>query len=236
MRRLGLVLVPFLALGACKRQPSKEQELARTQGEITQTLAEVQPSYQQLRTLRDHIDAPTPACTAPADPALLRITWNVLRVLTGDPVDAYGHAEGEPVASVPAPPIWDDRRLREMGSPTQARTAPLEKGLARQQLLDGHALVQAAPGFLVARTDRYVPPDPSKAKGTWAGGRVEGRAVVFDKAGTPKCHYRFEAETPHAPTDDPLSALGAELGRAIDAAVSMRPASPSGSAAPSASP
>ena len=236
MRRLGLVLVPFVLIAACKRAPSKQDELARTQGEITQTLAEVQPSYQRLRGLRDRIDETTPPCTRPADPELLRITWNVLRVLTGDPVDAYGHAEGEPVASVPAPPVWDDRRLREMGSPTQARTSPLEKGLARQQLLDGHALLQAAPGFLVARTDRYVAPDASKPKGEWAGGRVEGRAVVFDKAGTPTCHYRFEAETPRAATNDPHSALGAELGRVIDAAVSMRPASPSSSAAPSASP
>jgi hypothetical protein len=231
MRRFALAPACLLVL-ACKRAPSREEELARTQAEVTQTLAEVQPSYDRLRALRSRVSTPTPPCTAPADPALVRITWDLLRVLTGDPVDAQGHAEGELALHVPAPPVWDDRRLREMGSPTQPRTTPLEKGAARQQLLEGHALLQSAPGFLITYTEKYVPPDAAKPKGEWPGGRMEGRAVVLDKDAVPKCHYRFAAETPKPATDDPVGALGAAAGRALDLAVAMKlsedvaPASP----------
>ncbi|HEU0030001.1 MAG TPA: hypothetical protein VFQ53_05165 [Kofleriaceae bacterium] len=227
MRHLTVLFV----LAACSSK-SFEQQRVEYRDALQAAAARETATYQLLARIRGNLARPTPACSASAEAGWLKLSENRLRVITGEPLTKDGELAGQ---ARPTPNVWDDTTARQLvpanfdppgvGSPDDVAVL----------IAKPVAAIRSAPGFLVQVADEYQAPHMLKEQmqldgkpigiDMYQAGRIAGRIVAFDAAGTPRCHWRYEASSSDLVTahggnqaaldDDLRTQLGSSLERAI---------------------
>ena len=211
--RSSLALV--LALLACKS--SKQPVPAPDPRAVKNALAAAGPSYELMKKLRAQLGAQFPACTAPLDRTLFRLTSSRLMELTGEPVDERGHLlpkaeHGETIHGLDPEMSMRDPQGKKIDigfadcSPDMFLCAwdthnelPPPAGtldnVYPDRVAKAHAEIQSATGFLVAAIDEYVPPTMHGGGSGFVMGHVTGRVIWFGKDAAGKCQVPFAAES-----------------------------------------